>query len=484
MNYTEELDKNILKAEGVLCGLILKQPDTLLDYTINHKILSEDALFYIGIVNKLLERGVNVVDEVSLINEVQNLGLTDKYEILGGYKTIKELIDIVDIHNADAIVENFIKWNLVKKYKEKGILDIEKLWSKISLMTSGQIVDFIEYQLNDNDLNLMGDLEFEKLDLTDEEITDILAGANMGLNFNKHCPILNYLTMGLPKSELTMFTAHTNVGKSSFTMNNIIIPIAEQKIKTCIVANEQKSMVYKLLLQTYILTERLDYWKLSRKKFKAGQWTDEDKKMIQKARKIIEEEYSPYIDFVKMYDYDMKKVSKIAKKLSKVGLQLLLYDTMKFSGEDESAWMSLLSDSKDLLQICSKNNIAGVVTFQLKTTTKGKVRIIDETILSNGTQVAEVFSEMIGFRDVWNDEFNGEDADIKPYKFSRDINGKFTKVKEDIIIKKDDGHKYKIFFHFKTRNDNVGTQLLYRFDGYQNKWVELGYCTVVGKNRF
>ena len=51
--------ENILKAEGMLCGLILKNPDTLLDYTINHKLLSEDALFYIGIVNKLLEKGIN-----------------------------------------------------------------------------------------------------------------------------------------------------------------------------------------------------------------------------------------------------------------------------------------------------------------------------------------------------------------------------------------------------------------------------------------
>ena len=32
MNYNEELNNNLLKAEGMLCGLILKQPETLLDY--------------------------------------------------------------------------------------------------------------------------------------------------------------------------------------------------------------------------------------------------------------------------------------------------------------------------------------------------------------------------------------------------------------------------------------------------------------------
>ena len=96
-------------------------------------------------------------------------------------------------------------------------------------------------------------------------------------------------------------------------------------------------------------------------------------------------------------------------------------------------------DSKELFQIVSKNNLAGVVTFQLALSTKNKVRILDEGVLSNGKQVAEVFSEMIGFRDIWSDEFSGEDSDIKPYK----INYK-TKEKEDITIKKGDGHSSSV----------------------------------------
>ena len=78
MDYNKELEKNILKSEGMLCGLILKQPDILLDYTINKKLLSEDALFYIGVVNKLLEKGVNVIDEVSFTNEIDLLDLKYK----------------------------------------------------------------------------------------------------------------------------------------------------------------------------------------------------------------------------------------------------------------------------------------------------------------------------------------------------------------------------------------------------------------------
>jgi hypothetical protein len=351
-------------------------------------------------------------------------------------------------------------------------------------MTSSQLVDFIEYQINDNDIEVCNDIQEETLDLTEQEITDIIQGLNMGINYGKHSHILNYLTMGLPKSDLTMVASYTNGGKSSFVTNNVIIPISEQKIKICIISNEQKSIVYKLLLLTYVLTEKLDYWNINRKKLKSGQWLDEDKKYIAKAREVIKNEYAPYIKFYKVYDYDMKKVNKIAKKFSKIGGEVLIYDTMKYSGEDDSTWMSLLQDSKDLFQICSKNNLAGVVTFQLAIRTKNKVRIIDESLLSNGTQVAEVFSEMIGFRDIWDDEYDGGDADIKPYKYKKDANGKFTKEKEYFKITKDSTKKYKIFFHFKTRNDDVGTQILYEFQGYQNKWIEKGYCAVVGKNRY
>ena len=205
--------------------------------------------------------------------------------------------------------------------------------------------------------------------------------------------------------------------------------------------------------------------------------------MVNEANRIIREEYNPYLDFVKLYDYDMGKIKKIAKRQAKKGTELLVYDTMKYSGSDESSWKSLIQDSKELFQVCSKYNLAGVVTFQCKPSMKNKLRILDMEVLANGSQVGEVFSEMFAFRDCWLDEFDGEDCDIKPYKLKRDKNtGKLTSEREELVL--DKKNNYKIFFHFKTRNDSVGTTVLYEFKGYQNKWNELGYCTVHGKNKF
>lgn len=480
--YEEKLNKKITESEGKVVGLVLKEPNILVDYNINKNILSDEATFYIGIAEQLLGKGIEVIDQVSFASEVETLGLKEVYESMDGWNTIRDLSSIVDLRNSDAIFDEWTKWKVIENYYKKGILDITKHWDKLSKMKSSQVLDYMEYQINDTDINICTDIVFETLDITDKELDDIINGVNMGLNFGKHSPILNYLTLGIPKADLTMFSSYTNGGKSSFTMNNIIIPIAEQKKKVVIVANEQQSIVYKMLLQIYVLTEKLSFYGITRKKLKTGKWTEEEKVMINKAREIISKEYSPYITFVKLYDYDMGKVNKIVKKLSKTGLELVVYDTMKYSGEDESVWLSLIQDSKDIFQICSKNQVAGVITFQLAPALKSKIRRLDVECLSNGKQVAEVFSEMIGFRDIWDDEFDGETYDIKPYRFKKDTNGKFTSVKEYFKLNKD--KTYKIFFHFKSRNDEVGTCIIYEFDGAWNKWKELGYCTPHHKNRY
>ena len=324
MDYKQELEKCLVKANGMLTGLVLKNLEILTEYNINPKLLMEDSQFYIGICNRLLEKGAEVIDEVNFVSTCELYGLKEVYEKKGGWETVKNLKAIVDERNADSIVDDFNKWNLIKRYNEKGILDLEIHWTKVNKMTSSQIADYIDYLRNDVDININTDLIIEDLNFSDQEIQDILDGADMGIHFGKHSPILNNLMLGLPLSDLTMVASYSGGGKTSYIMENMVIPIAEQGIKVTIVSNEMKSKAYKLLLQTYVLTERLNYWKLTRKAFKKGQWTEEDKKMVEQARKIIKEEYAPYISFVKMYDYDMKKVSKIARREAKRGMKVLV----------------------------------------------------------------------------------------------------------------------------------------------------------------
>ena len=494
-DYVEDLKRNIKTSEGRVSGLFLRHPELIMDYDINRNLFSVDTRFYIGLIYNCLEKGIYVLDEVTVTEYCESVEfLKEKFNSLGGYNTIRNLMLMAQKENADAIIDEFIKWKMVENLYNKGYIRLEMLWATLVKAKATQVQDILEHGFADIEIKGVGELERESLDLTDQEMQELKDGMMMGIQFGKYSHILNYLTMGLPQGELTLCASYTNGGKSSFMTANIVIPIAEQGTKLTIIANEQKSLVYKLMLMTYVLNERLKYFKVPRKKLKSGQWSLEDEAKIEEARKIIAEEYAPYISFWKVYDYDMKKVSTIAKKEAKLGCKVLVYDTFKYSGEYESAWMSLLNDSKELLQICSKNDLAGVVTCQLALATKNKKRIIDETILSNGKQISEVFAEMVGWRDVWFDEYAEGDNDIKPYTIDRDSEGKYVKVKDEngsivykttpIVIRPNKDKMYKIFFHFKTRSDTVGTQILYEFVGYKNQWRELGYCNVVGKDRF
>ena len=137
----DNLEIKLNRAEGMLSGLVLKDLEVLSDYNINPKLLSEAGMFYIGIATRIQELGNEVVDEVNFSNIVETLNLTDTYKRYGGWQTVRDMMSIIDIRNADSIVDEFTKWNLVKRYKEKGILDIEKHWNKIVQMTSGQVAD-------------------------------------------------------------------------------------------------------------------------------------------------------------------------------------------------------------------------------------------------------------------------------------------------------------------------------------------------------
>ena len=50
-------------------------------------------------------------------------------------------------------------------------------------------------------------------------------------------------------------------------------------------------------------------------------------------------------------------------------------------------------------------------------------------------------------------------------------------IKEPFIMDKD--KKYMVLFLNKTRSDEDGQTLLYQWDSAWNRWIEIGFCTIV-----
>lgn len=479
MTVDDKLSKNIAIAECNLIGVIYKSPDLLSDITISRDELSDEGLFYYGIAESLYSSKYDVFDETAVYTVLEgNEALKARWLTYGGWNTVKDMVGNVSVKNYEAYVDNFVKYCLLRNLHSKGF-DISKDYDKFSIMKASQVYDYWEYQLNTITIDTVSDIEFESLCITDEDMLELEAGEEMGLNYGKYSPILNSFTMGIPKSEMTLIAGFVNSGKSSWSFANIVMPIVENKQKALIISNEQKVKVFRLLLMNHILTNDLNYYKLTRKKLKAGKYTDEDKEMINKAREVAKVKYDPYITFVKLFEYNSSMVKKIVKKMAKRGLELVLYDTFKASDnndKDGKSWEKLVSDSRDLFQIASKENLAFVATAQLALNQMGK-RFLDLNTLAGARAISEVCSEVIQFRDIYTDEFKGGKFDIKPYRLLRDkTTGKLTSVKEEVIL--DQNKKYKLFFLSKTRNDEAGKVIVYEVEGHFNKWREVALANV------
>ena len=219
---------------------------------------------------------------------------------------------------------------------------------------------------------------------------------------------------------------------------------------------------------------------MTRKKIKQGKFTDEQWEMLNKAKQISQEKYA-HIRFIKLFDKNINRVKQVIKKLSKVGYQVFIFDTMKSDDEiDESMWQQLLIHSRKLFQIASRENISLICTYQLALHTLNR-RYLDASCLSNAKQIKEVFSEMVYCREIWGDELKDEKFDVKPYQLVRDESGKYTNTRKPLEL--DPDKKYMIIFLDKTRNDEDKKQILYSFNGRFNLWKELGFCTVINQHQ-
>lgn len=479
--YPSKLTESRKELEGSFVFALWKEPDLYSDFSkINvggdETILTEDGKFYFHLGRSLYEQGYRTFDNVTLATYLEDFPAVRKhFEELGGYNTVRSIMEITSADNVDGYFDNITKYNTLMELYDKGFNVLQNI-SILKRMTNQQVYDFFDYQLNSVAIKANHDFEIETLEIDDEFVNECDSGAATGISYAKNCKILNSITMGIPLGELFMIGAHSGAGKTSFVFENMILPITESGIKCTVISNEQRSKDFKMLLLVHVLTQDLNYWGLTRKKIKQGNFSEEQKSMIKKARQIIDEKYKD-IRFVKLFDNNMDKVKKIIRKLSKVGHQVFMFDTMKSEDAvDEAMWQQLLLHSRNLFQLASKENVAIICSYQLALHTSNR-RYLDASCLSNSKQIKEVFSEIIYFRTIWDDEYNGEKCDLEAHQKKRISTGKYTN--EKIIQKLDKDKRYVVAFVDKTRNDEDKQQLLYEFNGRFNTWREIGYCHVV-----
>lgn len=485
MKNSLRLTKNRDSLEGNFVLSLYKNPIEFYgDYPLDPEVdlLTSDGKFYYNLGKNMLEKGIKTFDEITLATFLNDYPqLKAEYEERGGWKAVSDYTDVLDTENIEAYYNELIKNNLLIQLdnKEFDIANHLNVFNKLN--TADEVIDFLDAQLNTIALKISHDMRFETLNYTEKDIQRKQSGEQIGLQFSQASPLLNAFCNGIPRKGLTMLASYTNGGKTSFVFENIITPLLNQEIKVCIISNEQDSIVFKDLLYLHVLTNDLDYWNIDRSKLKDLDFDEKDMEMFKKANKIIEEKYKPYVLFQRVYDYSMKNVKRTIKKLARQGFELFIYDTFKVDATTDVIWQSFLNDSKELFQIASKEHVAVITPVQIALSTKGRIRWLNESVLSNSKQISEIYEEIFMFRDIWRDEYSGEKQDIKPYNFQIEENG--MKIKQETPIQKDSRKHYKIFFHSKSRNGEVGQSVIYEFVPNYNKWKEIGFCDVGDENK-
>lgn len=444
----------------------------------------EASKIYFSMLSNMFNQGYRSIDEISIENYLSDKPSTrNMYESFGGYRTIMELVSIVNLDNFNKYKDELFKANILKKLSDVGF-DTNK--EKFSRMSTSEIYNYYEHQLNHTFIDVESDVKIEDFDITDNYLNKINEGNDLGASISSALPRLNSDMGGIRDRNVVIVSASTGVGKTSFVFGCMILPLIKQGIKTAIISNEQGLDDFRAVMLSSVLFTEFSYYKITRRRIMAGKFNEEEWDMLKKAKDFINQKYTPYLKFIKMFEYNVVKTQKVIKKLAREGFSKFVYDVFKSVDSSSSDSVGMMVElSKAFFNLADKLDISVVITQQTALYNK-TVRYLNESHLSGSKQVSEIASQVIMLREVWEDEYSGGKYDIAPYNYLKTTDG-YAKdetghgIREICEINKED--RNLVVFLSKNRfGANSKTYVLKHIANY-NVFQELGYCNISHTDR-
>lgn len=498
-NYDERLLEGRVEAEAAVIGCVMKDLLLLGDYNIKESdFITKDGLFLFKILDTLNKKNTSEITEFDIMSI--NDSVYEKFEELGGMKLVNDMKERIEIANFTTYLDDLYKHNAIMKLTDNGfdlLKEIEFNGKKVvpiklfKQFDSEQVKEFYEYIVNDiNVLEVNKGIEECVIDITDELLESFYNGEEMGVPFDK-CgldvdgneiygfPTISNQTQGFLEGSLSILAGYSSVGKSTI-MISMLMALIHRGEKVCIISNEQRSKVFTMNFIMFILTRRLKYYNLTKKKLRAGNVTNEDKAMLKKAQKIWREEYLGKIYFVSTPNTSMSLIEKKFREYHlRYGCTTGLYDTFKLdmnSETNDNHWISLIKDSRTLHELAMKYNMKMIATMQCAIATQGQL-FLDASILSNSKAVKEILENLYLVRNVYPEEMdeNNKKFYCNPYRLEK-IGGKW--IEKKVEFKKE--HTYKMLFLDKVRSgensESNNYAVILKFDGSHGMVSEYCLC--------
>lgn len=495
--YPTELLDGRLTVEGNVIGCLYNDPLLIDECDFKSTdFITSDGVFYFSLAKQLRRAGYSVFDEVTILSSISD-NVATAFQERGGYETLKNLISVVNVKNAEIYLDNLYRenimlgmfndgFNLLKPIEWNGKEVIPyKLFRK---MDSESVLDWYESRLSaygtgftskilEEDYIDFDDDYFERMDSgEDVGVPFDIAGDDINLEEMRCLPFLSNQIGGYFEGTFNVLAGHSSVGKSAM-WTTIAMALAYRNRKILIISNEQKMKVFQDGFLVFILYKYFRYYDLTKKKIRSASLNDKDKEMRKKAQDYWRKNYKDKIKFIAIADADMKLVKKkIRENVLTYGFDTVIYDTMKLDFDDNNnsqTWVSLIKDSRDFDKIAKRYNIIMLASLQLAMNSKGKL-FLDGSELSMSKQSIEVMETLLLMRSVYPEEVDKENKKFycNPFRLKKTENGWVEEEYEP-----DKTVVYKALFVPKGRNgansNDTGIGYLLAFNGNQGIFREV-----------
>ena len=111
--YPKELLENRLTVEGNVIGVIFQDPLLIDECDFKSTdFITSDGVFYFSLAKQLRKAGYSVFDEVTILSTISE-NVIEAFQEKGGFDSVKNLTDIVNMKNSEIYLDNLYRENIM-----------------------------------------------------------------------------------------------------------------------------------------------------------------------------------------------------------------------------------------------------------------------------------------------------------------------------------------------------------------------------------
>ena len=472
-------EKNVAESYVVMC--IYKEPELMFDTKLSvDDIHNTTWKFFFSIAQKLVKVDKRkVLDDVTLglfINT--NNALKEMYEKLGGYQTIQNGVEFVEVDNFDSHVNDLVKYTILIKLLDIGF-PVESNFESFRGMGTEEIQAEFEATLSST-FSLMD--TGDKMEDMAEGYEDVIEDADKGVTrgFPYASKLIQEVANGQMIGNITMLSANSGVGKTFLTLSQILPNTIEYSEPLVIMANEEDATKWKREILTYVVNNILSKtndgkeYEFKKTRFFVGNFTKEEKEALYKASDWLKENLERgIIKFINFSSFSMDRAIRTIKREVDVNdVRYFILDTLKMDAiakGGEQAWLHLQQNMVKMFDVVKPagKNVHLFVTYQLGKGAKLS-RFLDQNNLGVSKNVADVVSTLMLARKALETEKQGGRNELKV----------MHPTNPNMNLVMDENKEYMIVFFDKNRQGSTSKQVVLEVDMARNIVRDFGYCNV------